>query len=157
MPGPSCAPIRTIRLDVIFGDKHNFCREGVWFEVVNHSSPYHAILGRPTLAQFMAVPHYSYLKMKLPGPHGIITMASDYKRSIACTSADSKLAESLVAAEEFKEIKRPIAAEHPEVPSAKKQLGEEQFQAQKDSKKIPLDTSKPNERFLTIGNTLSSK
>ena len=125
--------------------------------MVNHNSPYHAILGRPALAQFMAVPHYGYLKMKLPGPHGIITIAGDYKRSMACASASSKLAESLATAEKFKEIKRAVAAEHPEIPGAKKQSGERKFQAQNDSKKIPLDASKPNEKFLTIGNTLSSK
>ena len=43
-------------------------RETVSFEVVDHTSAYHAILGRPALAKFMAVPHYAYLKMKLPGP-----------------------------------------------------------------------------------------
>jgi hypothetical protein len=39
------------------------------------SSPYHALLGRPTLAKFMVVPHYAYLKMKLPGPRGVITVS----------------------------------------------------------------------------------
>jgi hypothetical protein len=27
---------------------------------------YHAILGRPALTKFMAVPHYSYLVLKMP-------------------------------------------------------------------------------------------
>ena len=31
---------------------------------------YHAILGRPAYAKFMAVPNYTYLKLKLPGPSG---------------------------------------------------------------------------------------
>ena len=157
VPGLSCTPVGTIRLDVIFGDKSNFRCESIWFEVVDHASPYQPILGRPALAKFMAVPHYGCLKMKLPGPNGIITVAGDYRRSMACASAGSKMAETLAAAEEFKEIKRAIAAEHPEVPAAKKQPGEDQFQAQKDSKRIPLDESKPDDKFLTIGNTLSSK
>ena len=54
-----------IRLDVIFGSKSNYRREPIWFEVVNLSSPYHALLGRPALAKFMAVPHYAYLNMKI--------------------------------------------------------------------------------------------
>ena len=124
VPRQSCTPIGTVRLDVVFGDKKKFRRESICFEVVNHRSPYHAILGHPALTQFMAVPHYGYLKMKLPGPSGIITIAGDFKRSMACASAGSKLAESLVAAEEFKEIRRAVAAEHPVVPDAKKHSGE---------------------------------
>jgi hypothetical protein len=34
--------------------------------LVRGGSPYHALLGRPTLAKFMAVPHCAYFKMKLP-------------------------------------------------------------------------------------------
>ena len=95
--------------------------------------------------------------MKLPGPSDIITVAGDFKRSMACASAGSKLAESLVADEEFKEIRRAVAAEHPAAPDAKKQAGETQFQAKKDSKQVMLDASKPDGKFLTIGNTLSDK
>jgi hypothetical protein len=47
--------------------------------VVDLNIPYHALLGRPALAKFMAVPHYTYLKMKLPGPRGVITIAGCYK------------------------------------------------------------------------------
>ncbi|KAI5021635.1 hypothetical protein ZWY2020_058365 [Hordeum vulgare] len=100
VPGLSCSPIGKARLDVVFGTTKNFRRELVWFEVVDLSSSYQAILGRPALTKFMAVPHYAYLKMKLPGPRGIITVSGDYKKSIECARAGSKLAESLVIAEE---------------------------------------------------------
>ena len=105
----------------------------------------------------MAVPHYTYLKMKLPGPKGIITVSGDYRRSIACATAGSKIADSFAIAEEFKEIKRAVEAEPAEAPAAKRPAGEMQFQASKDSTKIPLDASRPNEKFLTIGCNLSSK
>ncbi|KAI5021870.1 hypothetical protein ZWY2020_058600 [Hordeum vulgare] len=61
--GQSCSPIGKIQLDVLFGDKAHFRCESIWFEVVDLSSPYHAVLGRPALAKFMAIPHYAYLKM----------------------------------------------------------------------------------------------
>jgi hypothetical protein len=48
----------------------------------------------------MAVPHYAYFKMKLPGPRGVITITGCYKKSIECARASSKLAEALVIAEE---------------------------------------------------------
>jgi hypothetical protein len=66
MPGHSCAPLGRVQLEVLFRKKGNSRREPIWFKVVNISSPYHALLGHPALAKFMAVPHYAYLKMKLP-------------------------------------------------------------------------------------------
>ena len=62
----------------MFGDKLHFRREPTLFEVVDLDSPYHALLGRPALAKFMAVPHYTYLKMKMSGPKGIITIVGNY-------------------------------------------------------------------------------
>ena len=125
--------------------------------MVEHRSAYHAILGRPTLAKFMVVPHYAYLKVKLPGPKGIITVLGDYRRSIACASVGSKIAESFAITEEFKEIKQAIKREEPEISATKRPAGETQFQASKDSKKIPLDASRPNEKLITIGCNLNSK
>jgi hypothetical protein len=72
--GHSCTPMGRIQLEVLFGEKDNHRHEPIWFEVVDLNSPYHALLGRPALAKFMAVPHYAYLKMKLPGPRGVITV-----------------------------------------------------------------------------------
>jgi hypothetical protein len=89
-----------IQLEVLFEEKGNSRRELIWFEVVYISSPYHVLLGRPALAKFMAVPHYAYLKMKLPGPHSVITISRCYKKSMECARASSQLAEVLVIAEE---------------------------------------------------------
>jgi hypothetical protein len=47
----------------------------------------------------MVVPHYAYLKMKHPGPHGVITISGCYKKSMECARDSSKLAEALVIAE----------------------------------------------------------
>ena len=70
----------------MFGRPEHFRTENIKFEVVDLVSPYHALLGRPPLARFMAVPHYGYLKLKLPGPKGVITIAGDYRRSMACAT-----------------------------------------------------------------------
>jgi hypothetical protein len=63
-----------IKLDVCFGDSSNYRREKLEFEVMDWSSKYHAILGRPAFAKFMAVPHYAYLTLKIPGHKGTITV-----------------------------------------------------------------------------------
>jgi hypothetical protein len=46
MPGHSCSPMGRIQLEVMFGKKGNSRHESIWFEVVDISSPYHALLGR---------------------------------------------------------------------------------------------------------------
>ena len=77
--------------------------------MVNLESSYHALLGRPALNKFMASCHISYLKMKLPGPNGVITIAEDFRRYIECASAGSNLAESLVIAQEKRKIQEVAA------------------------------------------------
>jgi hypothetical protein len=105
VPGLSCAPMGKIRIDVMFGNRDNCRLENLMFEVVDLESPYHALLGRPALAKFMASTHVAYLKMKMPGPRGVITVIGDYKRSMACATAGSNLAETLIIAEEKKRLK----------------------------------------------------
>jgi hypothetical protein len=100
-------------LEVLFGEKDNHRREPIWFKVVDLNSPYHALLGRPALAKFMAIPHYAYLKMKLPGPRGVITVSGCYKKSIECARASSKLAEALVIAEKKRQLLQRVAATQP--------------------------------------------
>ena len=56
----------------MFGNRANFRSEVLTFEVVDVPRSYHAILGWPCYARFMAIPNYTYLKLKMPGPNGII-------------------------------------------------------------------------------------
>jgi hypothetical protein len=57
VPGKPMYPLGVIHLDVIFGTPANFKKEKIEFDVVDWPSQYHAILGRPAFARFMAVPH----------------------------------------------------------------------------------------------------
>jgi hypothetical protein len=47
-------------------------------------SQYHAILEWPAFSWFMAVPHYTYLVLKMPGPKGIITVKGSFEVSDFC-------------------------------------------------------------------------
>jgi hypothetical protein len=140
MLGHSCTPMGRIQLEVLFREKDNFCRETIWFEVVDLNSPYHALLGRPALAKFMAVPHYAYLKMKLPGPRGVITIMGCYKKSMECAKASSKLAEALVVAEEKRQLLLQVALTQPRW-SAPSQLASIPKLAS-NAKKIPPEVEK---------------
>jgi hypothetical protein len=61
-------------MDVMFGNRDNCRVENLIFEVVDLESPYHALLGGLALAKFMASTHIAYLKMKILGPKGVITI-----------------------------------------------------------------------------------
>jgi hypothetical protein len=143
-----------VQLEVLFGEKGNSRHEPIWFELVDISSPYHALLGRPTLAKFMAVPHYVYLKMKLPGPRGMITVSRCFKKSLECARASSQLAEALVIAEEKRQVLHRVVLTQQDVPVGQSPL--EQFQPASDTKKILLDESDPT-KFIIISTSLSAK
>jgi hypothetical protein len=86
-PGKSVQPLGQIDLPVWFGIPDNFRKETLTFEVVGFRGAYHAILGRPCYAKFMAVPNYTYLKMKMPGSKGVITVGSSIEHAFDSTSS----------------------------------------------------------------------
>ena len=159
VPGLSHSPIGNIKIDVLFGDRDHLRREAVWFEVVDLESPYHALLGRPALAKFMAVPHYAYLKMKMPSTKGIITVSGDYKKSSACAAANSRLAESLVIAAEKRLLDRVVAmaGKQPDMsPDPKESEAEGSFKPARETKKITLEPEHLK-RYAVVGTNLDSK
>jgi hypothetical protein len=154
VPGHSCTPLGKVQLEVLFGKKGNSRREPIWFMVVDISSPYHALLVRPALAKFMAVPHYAYLKMKLLGPRGVITVSGNFKKSLACAKESSQLAEALVVAEEKRQLLHRVELTRQDV--SVRQSPVEQFKPANDTKKILLDESDPS-KYVIIGTSLSAK
>ena len=71
IPGVEACCTCSITLEVVFGSPYNFRREKLIFDIIPFRSGYHALLGRTTFARFNAVPHYAYLKLKMPGPPGL--------------------------------------------------------------------------------------
>ena len=77
VPGKQVMPLGQIDLPVTFRDPSNYRMETLTFEVVGFPKTFHAILGHPCYTKFMAIPNYTYLKLKMLGPHGIITIGGD--------------------------------------------------------------------------------
>jgi hypothetical protein len=82
--GNAATPLGSVVLPVTFGTKDNHHTEYIKFEVADFKSSYQTILGGPALAKFMAVPHYVYLLLKMPGKTGVITFHGDLKKSYDC-------------------------------------------------------------------------
>ena len=81
-----------ITLDVVFGTPENYRSEEITFQVAPFSSGYHALLGRDAFMSFQAIPHYGYMKLKMPGPNGIITLASDPNVALRAENKTAALA-----------------------------------------------------------------
>ena len=77
-------PLGRIDLPVCFGTPSNYRKEVLTFKVVGFRETYHAILGWPCYAKFMVVPNYTYLKLKMPGPKGVIIVKGSFKQAYYC-------------------------------------------------------------------------
>jgi hypothetical protein len=85
IPGNSAISLGSVILPVTFGEtRENYRTEYVKFEVADFETSYHAILGRLAIAKFMAVPHYTYLVLKMPSPAGVLSLQGDLKISFDC-------------------------------------------------------------------------
>jgi hypothetical protein len=84
--------------------RENYRTEFIKFEVANFESSYHAILGRPALAKFMAVPHYVYLLLKMPGRSGVLTLQGDLKKSYDYNQEAIQYASSTCVPEASEEV-----------------------------------------------------
>ena len=82
IPGEKARCTGSITLEVVFGSPDNFQSEELIFDIVPFHSDYHALLERTAFSRFNMVPHYAYLKLKMPGPRGIITVNGNTERSL---------------------------------------------------------------------------
>jgi hypothetical protein len=79
--GKEAMPLGCIWLDITFGQPNNFWKEPLTFEVVDFPSIYHALFGRPCFIKFMAVPNYTYLKLKMPDLNRVITVEGNFEQA----------------------------------------------------------------------------
>jgi hypothetical protein len=77
-------PLRHVYMPVTFGTPENYRTEFLRFEVACFDCGYNAIIGEPGLAKFVAIPHYSYMILKMSGPQGIIIMRANFQGTAEC-------------------------------------------------------------------------
>jgi len=143
--GKKALPVGQIDLPVCFGTAANFRKETLTFEVVEFWGMYHAIIGRPGYAKFMAIPNYTYLKLKMPGPKGIITVSSSFEHAYEC---DVECVEYGEALENSTELVTKLEALAAEALEPKRHTGS--FEPAEGTKKIPLDPNNSDGKVLTI-------
>jgi hypothetical protein len=89
--------------------------ETLTFEVVGFRGTYHVVLGRPCYAKFMAVPNYTYLKLKMSGPNGVITVGPTYRHAFECDVECVEYAEALAESEALIVDLESLSIEVPDV------------------------------------------
>ena len=89
----------------MFGDQANFYSKVLTFEVVDFLGSYHAILGPPCYAKFMAIPNYTYLNLKMLGPNIIITVSSAFMHAFTCDREHFELATTVINSSELPRLR----------------------------------------------------
>jgi hypothetical protein len=139
--------------------RENYRTEYIKFEVADFKTSYHAILGRPAIAMFMAVPHYTYLVLKMPSPAGVLSLQGDLKISFDCDTEAVELAATNQVPNAMMEIyavSKKLAPTQLEIPeksdTANKPLPSQEVQV----KAIDLGTG-DNSKTTMIGAGLDPK
>jgi hypothetical protein len=101
----------------------------------------------------MAVPNYTYLKMKMSGPKGVITVGSSIEHAFDCDVECVEHAEALVLDESLVADMEKLANEGPD-PSAKHA---DSFEAAEQTKDVALDPTAPEGKLLRVSSTLDPK
>ena len=152
MPEKQAMPLGQIDLPVTFGDQFNYRTETLTFEVVGFLRTFHAILGCPCYVKFMAVPNYTHLKLKLPGPDRVITVDTSFQRAYECEVECCGHAAAIVASGELAAIKKEVTEK---APNPKKST--RSFELMEGSKEVIIDPGSPDGKVVRIGAALSSK
>jgi rhamnose utilization protein RhaD (predicted bifunctional aldolase and dehydrogenase) len=110
------------------------------------------VLGRPCYAKFMAVPNYTYLKLKMLGPNGVVTVGSTYRHAYECDVECVEYAEALVESEA---LIADLECLSKEVPDVKRHVGN--FEPAEAVKSVALDPSNDACKQVRIGFELDPK
>ncbi|XP_066385320.1 uncharacterized protein [Miscanthus floridulus] len=100
----------------------------------------------------MAVPNYTYLKLKMPGPNGVITIESTYEHAYDYDVECIEYAKALVEAETLI-VNLDRLGSH--LPEPKRRAGT--FEPAEAVKLVPVDPACLDDRTLRISATLDIK
>jgi hypothetical protein len=101
----------------------------------------------------MAVPNYTYLKMKMPGPNGVITVGSSIEHAFDCDVECVEHAEALALDEALMTTLEKIVND--DLDSTAKHAGT--FEAAEQTKGVPIDPSAPEGKALRVSSALDPK
>jgi hypothetical protein len=90
----------------------------------------------------MAVPHFAYLTLKIPGPRGTITIQGSFELSNTCDKEFNRLAQTFSMTAEYAKLKGETNQNV--LPDVGWSLPDQAFDATQDLKKIQVHPMDPN-------------
>jgi hypothetical protein len=160
VPGNAAIPLGLVVLPFTFGEtRENYRTEYIKFEVADFETFYHAILGRPAIAKFMAVPHYTYLVFKMPSPAGVLSLQGHLKISFDCDTEAVELAATNQVPNTMMEIyaaSKKLAPSELDIPEKSNKGNKPQQSEEVQVKAINLGTG-DNSKTTMIGAGLDPK
>jgi hypothetical protein len=120
--------------------------------VVGFHDTYHVVLGRPCYAKFMAIPNYTYLKLKMSGPNGVITGYTTYQHANKCDIECCEYAKAIIESEVLA-VDLEVRAE--EAPDPKRSASS--FEPIEGVKEVPLNPSSSDNKTVCIVIALDPK
>jgi hypothetical protein len=100
----------------------------------------------------MAISNYTYLKLKMPGPRGTITVGSTYRHAYEC---DVECVEYTKALAESEALIADLDCLSKEAPDAKRHAGN--FEPAEAVKSVSLDPSNDASKKVRIDSALDPK
>jgi hypothetical protein len=160
VPRNVAIPLGSLVLVVIFGETREiYHTEYIKFEVTDFETSYHAILGRPAIAKFMAVPHYTYLVLKMPSLAGVLSLQGDLKIPLDCDTEAVELAATNQvpnAMMEIYDVSNKLAPSELDIPEKSDNANKPQPAEEVQVKTIDLGTG-DSSKTTTIGVSLDLK
>ncbi|XP_066323214.1 uncharacterized protein [Miscanthus floridulus] len=130
----------------------NIIMETLNLQVVGFHGTYHAILGHPCYAKFIAVPNYTNLKLKMSGPCGVITINTSFQRAYECEVECCEHATAIVASKELVAIREEVVKE---ALDPKRSI--RSFEPVEGAKEVLIDLNSFECKVVRIDTMLSSK
>ena len=96
----------------------------------------------------MVIPNYTYLKLKMPGPNGVIIVSSAFSHAFACDRGHYELATAVVNSSELPWLGESST---PAVPDCNKPTSSTAFRPLKETKAVGIDPTDPSKtvRIMT--------
>ena len=101
----------------------------------------------------MAIPNYTYLKLKMLGPNGVITVGSAFLHAFMCNREHFELATVVINSSELPQLRESST---PAVPDYNKPTSSMAFHPLEETKAVEIDPTNPT-KMVRIGTHLPAK
>ncbi|XP_066351286.1 uncharacterized protein [Miscanthus floridulus] len=129
----------------MFGNRANFRLEVLTFEVVDFLGSYHGILEWPCYAKFMAIPNYTYLKLKMLGLNDVIIVSSTFSHAFTCDREHFELTTAVINSSKLPRLGEMLT---PAVPDYDKPTSLTAFSPLEETKAVGIDPTDPTKTLL---------